>query len=244
MPQFGKKQSGRPMPRRTSANPRVLASSRVDTREDLSPQAQSFLKSQKRSKPDQPDMGGLGGIKAGAPRTAGFTAGRPVAGRRLFSYLIDGLLFSLVWFFAIFPALNMLGVGGGGPPLMISDAYGNQMINPDATLASIGFEFMIAQYLLRIVYSVAFEASGLQATPGKMALGLIVVNRNHDKPSLSEVIGRNTWGRFISYVTPLMIGVLMALFRQDKKALHDMLAGTQVCKKAPAGASNYSEVFA
>ena len=242
--QFGKRQGARPAARRTSANPKLFSETQAVSREDLSPHAQSFLKKENRKSQNQPGDGGLAALAAVSRGASGFSGGKPVAGRRIVSYLLDSILFGVAWFAIVSPALSLLGFGAGAPPPLITNDAGLQQINPDITLASLGLEFLIIQYLLRIVYSVAFEASGLQATPGKMALGLVVVGKDNGKPGFTEGIARNTFARFVSYMVPFMIGLVMALFRQDKKTIHDMMSGTQVCTKSKSVAVNYGEVFA
>ncbi len=67
------------------------------------------------------------------------------------------------------------------------------------------------------------------ASPGKMALGLKVVmfdsgeRLSYGRAFLQEVIGK----MFINSMT-MGIGFLIAAFREDKRGLHDLIAGTQV----------------
>lgn len=67
------------------------------------------------------------------------------------------------------------------------------------------------------------------ATPGKLLLGLRVVEAD-DGTRLNY--GRSFW-REISKFT-LVIGVFFAIFRKDKRALHDLMANTKVIHQKSA----------
>jgi uncharacterized RDD family membrane protein YckC len=79
-------------------------------------------------------------------------------------------------------------------------------------------------FLIGISYTVGFwTATG--ATPGKMALGLRVVDMNNQPVTFGRALGRY-FAMFLSGIT-LGIGYLMILGDQ-KLGLHDRVAGTQV----------------
>lgn len=75
-------------------------------------------------------------------------------------------------------------------------------------------------------YYAGFHSARVQATPGKMAVGIKVVRSDGHPITLARGIGRYfaTW---ISYLT-LAIGFLMAAFTDRKRALHDMICDTLV----------------
>src|SRR5262249_34825801 len=91
--------------------------------------------------------------------------------------------------------------------------------------------------LLNIVFSfgVSFLYNGWfyrnkGATPGKLLLGLRVVDaQTGTYLSWGQTFMREIVGRFVDALT-LMIGLIMAAFRSDKRALHDLVAGTQVLR--------------
>ena len=65
------------------------------------------------------------------------------------------------------------------------------------------------------------------ATPGKKLLGIHVV----DLKTCQEINNKQAIIRYIGYIIstiPLAVGFLMVGFRKDRRALHDMLAGTAV----------------
>lgn len=83
--------------------------------------------------------------------------------------------------------------------------------------------------LVNWLYFAMFESSYLQATPGKMAIGIIVSDYDRQQISFARASARH-WGKIISSVI-LMAGFIMAAFTNKKQALHDIMAGCLVIKK-------------
>ena len=83
--------------------------------------------------------------------------------------------------------------------------------------------------VLGIAYWVYFPSSEYMATPGKMALGLIITDEHGNR------IGAGTAAvRYICYIIsaiPLYIGFFMIGFTEKKHGLHDKIASTQVVYK-------------
>jgi uncharacterized RDD family membrane protein YckC len=79
------------------------------------------------------------------------------------------------------------------------------------------------------IYFWFFESSSHQATPGKMALGIIVTDLNGSRISLGRAAARDL-SKILSALT-LGIGFLMIGFTDEKRGLHDYIAGTLVVKK-------------
>jgi uncharacterized RDD family membrane protein YckC len=73
------------------------------------------------------------------------------------------------------------------------------------------------------------ESSKYQASVGKLALGLILVDLDGNRIDFSKALLRNI-GKIVSAFI-LGIGYLMAAFTDKKQALHDMIASTLVVKK-------------
>ncbi len=70
-----------------------------------------------------------------------------------------------------------------------------------------------------------------QATPGKMALGLIVVRSDGAKLSRGRIIGR-FFAEIVTRMIPFSIGYIIAGFdNPQKRALHDHMCDTRVVKK-------------
>ena len=81
------------------------------------------------------------------------------------------------------------------------------------------------QWLFPLVYSVLFHWLFGQ-TMGKMILGVRVVAADGGPLTLGMAVGR-ALGWALSLLA-LGLGHLVAALRQDKRALHDLLAGTRV----------------
>ena len=80
-------------------------------------------------------------------------------------------------------------------------------------------------------YFIGFEASAWQATPGKHWLRLQVQDGQGQAPGLARSALRFFAG-ILSWIT-LNLGHAMVAFRQDGRALHDLVAGTRVAALAP-----------
>ncbi|TAN08736.1 MAG: hypothetical protein EPN38_02110 [Rhodanobacteraceae bacterium] len=79
------------------------------------------------------------------------------------------------------------------------------------------------------VYYAAFEASALQATPGKLVLGLCVVDDYGQRVGFARASGR-FFGKIVSGLV-LDAGYLVAAWTPRKQALHDLMAGCCVVRR-------------
>lgn len=103
----------------------------------------------------------------------------------------------------------------------------------------------LAMAAVASVYFVAFEASRWQATPGKYLLGLQVQSLDGARPTLARVLTRQLAG--VASWLSLNIGHLLVALRPDRRALHDLIAGTRVQARGPmsvGGRSALAVVFA
>jgi len=89
----------------------------------------------------------------------------------------------------------------------------------------------LAGFLLVWAYYV-YMTNNYQATLGKKALGLKVFSDKLERPTLNQVLLRETVGKIVSMLT-LLIGYIMAGFTDRKRALHDMIASTVVVYDDP-----------
>ncbi|MBL4883545.1 MAG: RDD family protein [Planctomycetaceae bacterium] len=81
---------------------------------------------------------------------------------------------------------------------------------------------------------IAGPESGIdQASIGKVNIKLYVCDEDYRHISTMQSWGRYLAMIFLSTIFTLCIGNLMALFRPDKKTLHDLLSGTQVRMDKP-----------
>lgn len=88
---------------------------------------------------------------------------------------------------------------------------------------------LILIFLLEWVYFALMESSSYQATAGKMALGIKVVDLQGGRISFARASVRFLAKYLSAFI--MGIGFLMAAFTQRKQALHDILADTLVVIK-------------
>lgn len=90
-------------------------------------------------------------------------------------------------------------------------------------------------YVIAIVggwlYFALQESGSAQATLGKKALGIKVVDENGGQLSFGAASGRH-FAKFLSGLI-LYIGYLMVLWDSRKQGLHDKIAGTLVIENKP-----------
>ncbi len=123
-------------------------------------------------------------------------------------------------------------------PLMLLEGvvrgamYGGAAIDPGAEDAFMrGFlPSLLVQVGCGILYFGVLQGY-LQATPGKMLLGLQIVSANKmGRVSIARILARYC-AQFLSALV-LCIGYLMAGFGEHKQALHDVIAKTYVVRKS------------
>ena len=91
---------------------------------------------------------------------------------------------------------------------------------------------MVFGILLPLLYYWLF--TGLRGqTPGKMAVGIKVVNAQGDRPGLGVAALREILGRTISTIA-LCLGFLWIAWDKQKRGWHDTVAGTYVVKAVKA----------
>jgi uncharacterized RDD family membrane protein YckC len=84
--------------------------------------------------------------------------------------------------------------------------------------------FQILQFLVPLLYGAGFLAA-FGTTPGKKVLNVHVFDETGKrKLSFFRALGREL-SKYLSAII-LLIGYIMAAFRSDKRALHDLMAGT------------------
>ena len=151
-----------------------------------------------------------------APGYAGFW-------RRFFSFGIDVIFILIVL---------------TGADAVLGFILGSDMTPPGGIQATVlgeirqvaaAFLGMMVDSAILWLYWALFESSTLQATLGKMALGIQVTDLHGNPISFAKATGRN-FAKFISGLI-FCIGFLMAGWTEKKQALHDIMAGTLVVKK-------------
>ncbi len=76
------------------------------------------------------------------------------------------------------------------------------------------------------IYEAAMESSSRQATLGKMLFGMKVTDLQGNRISFARATARH-FSKYLSAMI-MMLGYIMAGFTAQKRALHDMIAGTVV----------------
>jgi len=152
--------------------------------------------------------------------------------RRFGAFIIDVILIWCIQSFVIVPILGVLGLS------MFSGVQAMDTNDPDAAIGMFGAIMAAAGAIwiltlsIQVLYFTFMESSNMQATVGKMALGIIVTDANGAKLDFTKALIRNLC-RILSNFT-LLIGYIIAAFTEKKQALHDIIAGTLVVMKPAA----------
>ena len=137
---------------------------------------------------------------------------------RALAMFIDGLILMIVQLpmtILVLFVLNPVGKSHGEPNVMIM--LGVQVLN------------MLVSIIVPLIYS-AWFVTKKSATPGKMALGLTIINADGTgKISLGKSIGRH-FAKMLNSFT-LNIGYMMAGWDEEKRGLHDRICSTRVIYK-------------
>ena len=100
----------------------------------------------------------------------------------------------------------------------------------------------LVSLIIGIAYFVGIESYEKQATPGKMALGLIVTDLQGRRLTPLRAVGRY-FAKILSAMI-LLIGFIMVAFTERKQGLHDLLAQTLVVRGQPGSVGVDPDVFA
>jgi len=96
------------------------------------------------------------------------------------------------------------------------------------TILSSVASYAVNMVIVYFYYGWFYSQKG--ATPGKMIFGLKVLDAETGVHlTYWRAFFRETLGKFLSGIT-LLIGFIMAGFRQDKRSLHDFIFNTQVLR--------------
>jgi uncharacterized RDD family membrane protein YckC len=171
---------------------------------------------------------------AASPRDASALPGRNVdaadvvdAGflRRLAALMIDGVLLGVATYALLILMLIVVGAGTGGLlTLFEASATGQPPSGPLLIVFVLGL--YVLPFVMRWAYFTYFTSSAWQATPGKRAVGIKVVDLEGRRIGRGRAAGR-WFAAALSYLT-FYIGFLMAAFTDRKQALHDLVASTRV----------------
>jgi uncharacterized RDD family membrane protein YckC len=149
---------------------------------------------------------------------------------RFVAYVIDSLLLSVAIGIIAAIAIGFIGIGAFRDQF---EEMARNQPNPAfpalfiVTILTLGFCSLIIGWL----YHAGMESSEHQGSLGKMALGLVVTDTDGRRVSFARASGRY-FAKLITGLVPLAIGWIMAGFTEKKQALHDMIAGCLVLRKA------------
>jgi uncharacterized RDD family membrane protein YckC len=154
-------------------------------------------------------------------------------GQRLLAFIIDGIIIGIVYTVVLTPIMTVIGLG------IASEAQNmSSMTEDEAAAATVGMvgsilavvgTAIIAIYAIQLLYYSIMESSKLQASVGKLAMGIKVVDLSGNRISFGTAFIRAI-GKVLSGMI-MYIGYLMAAFTEKKQGLHDMIASTLVVKK-------------
>ncbi len=148
----------------------------------------------------------------GRPETIPPRGQLPPHGQRFLASVLD----SVLAFVGAMVAAFSLGMAG----LMADPSIS------DATLETLVLVAAYPAYFGYYVFTTAF----LSGTPGKLLLGLRVVDERGERPGLARAVGRYLVMFVLSF---LAFTWWWVLFRRDRRALHDLATGLWVVYEAP-----------
>lgn len=137
--------------------------------------------------------------------------------RRLVAFIIDNMLLGTAYYAVLMVGMVVMAVAVAGA-------------TDGGAVAATGAVLMALAYaVMSYFYYVGMERSKLQATMGKLALGIKVVDADGRRLGWGKASAR--WaGSLVSYLI-LYFGFFMAGWTRRKQALHDLMAGTYVVDK-------------
>jgi uncharacterized RDD family membrane protein YckC len=143
--------------------------------------------------------------------------------RRFAAHVLDNIIVGLV----VLGGIIFLGAVFSVIAAVTGKEAGEPQVSDSAGIA-LGLVLWLLYLGGFVAYYAGMESSSLQATLGKMALGIKVTDLHGRRISFLRAFGRLA-GKMVSYMI-LYIGFIMAAFTERKQALHDMMAGTLVVK--------------
>lgn len=141
--------------------------------------------------------------------------------RRFGAYLIDFIILFVIQMVIGF-ILGIIAVASTSNNSYYSSSY-------DSTVNSLTCLSYLISLVITVLYFAGFESSQGQATPGKRAMSVIVVDKDGNRISFGKAFIRYL-GKILSGLI-LGVGYFMIGFTEKKQGLHDMIAGTYVVEK-------------
>lgn len=148
---------------------------------------------------------------------------------RFLAFVLDQLILGFVKTILVIPFtvllnLNIVSPGANNDSYFaMYDAvqYEDPVLFVGAFLFSLLILFVF-NFIIEWFYYAFFESSRNMGTPGKMILGLKVIDFEGNRISFGKATGRY-FAKLLSAMV-LLVGYIMAAFTERKQALHDILA--------------------
>ena len=150
-------------------------------------------------------------------------------GARLVAMIIDYIIIGVLQFVVIAPIMTFMGLGIASQVDNSGNLSEEQVVGLVGTVIAAVSSAILITYCIAIFYFAIMESSKLQASVGKLALGIKVTDMNGDKISFGKAFLRSI-GKILSQMI-MYIGYIIAAFTDKKQALHDLIASTLVLKK-------------
>ena len=147
---------------------------------------------------------------------------------RFLAFLIDSVVVNTIMWVLILPMLGALGLSITSLNDMNNiDFYDEEAIG--LFVLSVVPALVTVKLLITWMYYALLQSGPRQATIGKMALSIIVIDVNGNRMTFARASLRYFSKIISSFI--MMIGYIMAAFTEKKQALHDIIANTYVVKK-------------
>jgi uncharacterized RDD family membrane protein YckC len=138
---------------------------------------------------------------------------------RFVALIIDGIVYALLFYVPLF------GIS------LIVEFFLTSELGTVSALSQTFLTFMQQTFSLALLAGYYYLLYKYQASPGKMAVGIIIVDEDgRSRLTLREYMVRELIGKMVSGFT-FGIGYLMVAFMDKKQGLHDIIAKTTVVYK-------------
>ncbi|MGJ7904664.1 RDD family protein, partial [Lysobacter sp. 1R34A] len=176
------------------------------------------------AEPDSPYAAPRAGVADDATVVHGFEVVHVGFWKRLAAYMIDSLLVGIAYYaVSMVLTVGLVGFGLSSASGLSSSAW---LENPGVAIAVLMGVVYTCIGLISAAYYAGFESSSMQATLGKLAVGIKVVDADGRRLTRMRALGR--WASSLLSYLSLCVGFLMIAFTDRKRGLHDILAKTQV----------------
>jgi uncharacterized RDD family membrane protein YckC len=149
--------------------------------------------------------------------------------KRFLALIVDAIIISIVRTLLVLPVLALVGLS------FVSDFQDKELLETGdifrmvTAIVAAGMALAAISTVISVLYFTLMESSKYQASLGKLALGLVVVDLEGNRLDFGKALLRNI-GKLVSTFI-FFIGYIMAAFTDKKQALHDLIASTLVIKK-------------